>query len=106
MGAQHADAGQVMPAERVAHSAIRYHHFATTTRQVSIRNTGTNTLWVSFDRMAWFDVAAGTSFDDRVSVAGFWFCTQLGKTSFVVNGLSLNVLDLKTPAPTDEEQGV
>jgi hypothetical protein len=101
----HADAGQVMPAERVARAAIRYHKFLTTTRQVSIRNTGTNTLWVSFDHMAWFDVAAGTSFDDRISASGFWFCTQLGKTSFVVNGLSLNLLDLKTPAPTDEELG-
>jgi len=94
-----------MPAERVARPAIRFHKFLTATRQVSIRNTGTNTLWVSFDRTAWFDVAAGTSFDDRISAGGFWFCTQLGKTSFVVNGLSLNLLDLKTPAPTDEELG-
>ena len=105
MAAHHADAGQVMPAERVARAVIRYHKFPTATRQVSIRNTGTNTLWVSFDRQAWFDVAAGTSFDDRVSVSGFWFCTQLGKTLFVVNGLSLNLLSLEIPSPTDEELG-
>src|SRR3990172_11194511 len=105
MAAHHADAGQVMPAERVARAVIRYHKFPTATRQVSIRNTGTNTLWISFDRQAWFDIAAGTSFDDRISAAGFWFCTQLGQTLFVVNGLSLNLLDLKTPAPTDEELG-
>lgn len=92
-----------MPAERVARAAIRFHKFQTSTRQVSIRNTGTNTLWVSFDRHAWFDIAAGTSFDDRVSIAGFWFCTQLGRTTFVVNGLSLNLINLETPTPTDEE---
>lgn len=106
MAAHHgADAGQVMPVERIARAAVRFHAFQTTTRQVSIRNTGTNTLWVSFDRQAWFDIAAGTSFDDRVSVLGFWFCTQLGKTSFVANGISLNVLKLEIPTPTDKELG-
>jgi hypothetical protein len=99
----HADAGQAMPAECVARAAVRYHKFETSTRQVSMRNTGTNTLWISFDRETWFDVAAGTSWDDRVTVAGFWYCTQLGMTAFVVNGLSLNHIDFKAAAPTDDE---
>lgn len=103
MAAHHADAGQSMPAALVARPVIRYHRFVTTTRQVSLRNTGTNTLWVSFDHSTWFDIAAGTSFDDRVSEIGFWYCTQLGITSFVVNGLSMNLIKREVPEPTDEE---
>lgn len=93
-----------MPAELVATRVIRHHRFTTATRQISLRNTGTNTLWVSFDRKSWFDVAAGTSFDDRFIVPGFWHCTQLGRTSFVVNGVSMNLLDAEVPEPTDEER--
>ena len=52
-------------ADLVARAAIAHHAFAVPTRQVSIRNTGTNTLFVSFDHSNWFDIAAGTSFDDR-----------------------------------------
>ena len=104
MGAEHADAGQPMPADPVATPVIRYCKFATATRQISLRNTGVNTLWISFDRKTWFDVACGTSWDDRVSVNGFWFCTQVGVTAFVVNGLAQNVIrDLAFPAPTAEE---
>lgn len=105
MGADHADAGQPMPADLVACSTVRYHAFPSTTRQVSLRNTGVNTLWVSFDRVAWFDVAAGTSFDDRFIVRGFWYCTQLGTTLFVVNGVALNYIGLSIPVPTQAEQG-
>lgn len=86
------DSGRPMPADLVADATLRYHRFETATRQISMRNTGTNTLWVSFDKSHFFDVACGTSFDDRVNVNGFWFCTQLGRTSFVVNALSLNLL--------------
>jgi hypothetical protein len=103
LAAHHADAGQAMPAECVARAAIRFHRFETATRQVSMRNTGTNTLWISFDRKTWFDVAAGTSWDDRVTVMGFWYCTQLGMSTFVVNGISLNQIETKTPTPTDKE---
>lgn len=106
MGADHADAGQPMPAELVAGAAVRYHAFPSTTRQVSLRNTGVNTLWVSFDRTSWFDVAAGTSFDDRFIVRGFWYCTQLGTTLFVVNGVALNVVGIEVPTPTAEERDV
>lgn len=105
MAAHHADAGQPMPAELVARPAIRYHGFQTATRQISLRNTGVNTLWMSFDRKNWFDVACGTSWDDRVNASGFWYCTQVGVTSFVVNGLTLNSIQLDLPKPTDEEQG-
>jgi|HubBroStandDraft_6_1064221.scaffolds.fasta_scaffold1091142_2 hypothetical protein len=90
MAAEHADAGRPMPAEVVASSEIECYRFRSSTRQVSIRNTGTNTLWLSFDAENWFDVAAGTSFDDRFVVDRFWYRTQLGRTSFVVNGVSLN----------------
>lgn len=92
-----------MPAELVARARLRYHKFPTATRQISLRNTGVNTLWMSFDRVSWFDVACGTSWDDRVSTNGFWFCTQVGVTSFVVNAIALNVTKLETPEPTAEE---
>lgn len=92
-----------MPAELVARSAVRYHKFVTATRQISLRNTGVNTLWMSFDRSSWFDVACGTSWDDRVSTGGFWYCTQVGITSFVVNAIALNVTKLETPEPAPEE---
>lgn len=82
-----------MPAELVADAQIKYYRLATTSRQVSLRNTGVNTLWVSFDRICWFDVACGTSWDDRVNVPGFWFCTQVGTTTAVVNVLALNYID-------------
>lgn len=103
MSADHADAGQVMPADLRASSNVRYHKFTTATRQVSVRNTGTNTLWLSFDRTNWFDVAAGTSFDDRITARGFWYCTQLGRTSFVVNGVALNVIKDAPTQPKTEE---
>lgn len=103
MADHHADAGQPMPAERTATAAIRYHKFETATRQVSMRNTGCNTLWFSFDRSSWFDCAAGTSWDDRIAVTGFWFCTQLGATSFVVNGVALNMVVSRAPLPVPEE---
>lgn len=92
-----------MPAELVAGSKARYHSFATATRQISLRNTGVNTLWVSFDNEHWFDVACGTSWDDRVNVPGFWYCTQVGRTSLVVNGLALNQLPKPPPAPRADE---
>lgn len=93
-----------MPAELVASAKLRYHKLPTTTRQISLRNTGVNTLWLSFDKVRWFDVACGTSWDDRVNVPGFWFCTQLGETSVVINGLALNRLDDPVPQPDEDEQ--
>ena len=93
-----------MPAELIARSAIRYHGFETATRQISLRNTGVNTLWLSFDHENWFDVACGTSWDDRVSATGVWYCTQVGVTTFVVNALALNTIKTNFPAPTDAEK--
>lgn len=85
-----ADAGAPMPADLVADAEVREHKFPTGTRQVSLRNTGTNTLWISLDDGEnWFDVAAGTSWDDRVSVNKLMHCTQLGATRFVVIGIAL-----------------
>jgi hypothetical protein len=92
-----------MPAELVAGAKLRYHKLATSSRQISLRNTGVNTLWLSFDKQRWFDVACGTSWDDRVNVPGFWYRTQVGKTSFVVNGLALNKLEGAHPMPESEE---
>jgi hypothetical protein len=103
MGVEHADAGKPMPVELVAAAAIRYHAFVTATRQISLRNTGVNTLWLSFDRKRWFDVACGTSWDDRVNAKGFWYRTQLGKTAFVVNGLALNAFKEVLPEPATDE---
>lgn len=92
-----------MPADLVASARTRYHRLDTASRQVSLRNTGVNTLWVSLDRQRWFDVACGTSWDDRINVPGFWYCTQVGTTSFVVNGLALNQLADGPPAPTEDD---
>lgn len=92
-----------MPAELVASAKLRYHKLPTSARQISLRNTGVNTLWLSFDKSNWFDVACGTSWDDRVNAAGFWFCTQVGETSFVVNGLALNFVKADPPEPEPEE---
>jgi hypothetical protein len=92
-----------MPGEIRTDAKVRYHKFSTATRQISLRNVGVNTLWVSFDRQHWFDIACGTSFDDRVNVKGMWYRTQLGQTRFVVNGLQLNMTDEAVPEPTEDE---
>lgn len=85
-----ADAGEPMSAVLVASVEVKHHKFTSVTRQVSLRNTGTNTLWLSLDDgKNWFDVAAGTSWDDRVTVQEMAYCTQLGRTRFVVIGLAL-----------------
>lgn len=103
MEARYADTGRPMLTALIARRAVRYHAFETNTRQVMIRNTGTNTLWISFDNTTWFDVAVGAAWDDRLMATGFWFCTQLGMTTFVVNGLSLLLLENKVPTPSDDE---
>jgi hypothetical protein len=89
-----ADAGEPMSAVLIASAKVKHHEFPALTRQVSLRNTGTNTLWLSLDEgQSWFDVACGTSWDDRVSMRDLWYCTQLGKTRFVVIGLALMSTD-------------
>lgn len=103
MADQHADTGRPMPAELAADAQVRFHRLATASRQISLRNTGVNTLWVSFDRSRWFDVACGTSWDDRVNVLGFWFRTQIGTTTAVVNALGLNYVAEGIPSPMPEE---
>jgi hypothetical protein len=85
-----ADAGEPMPAVLTADADVREHVFPAITRQVSLRNTGTNTLWLSLDAgKTFFDLACGTSWDDRVCVKKIWYCTQLGVTRFVVIGIAL-----------------
>lgn len=84
-----ADAGEPLPAVLVADATVRRYEFSALTRQVSLRNTGTNTLWFSLDNKTWIDVACGTSWDDRVSLRVLWYCTQLGKTRFALIGIAL-----------------
>ena len=99
-----ADAGEPMSKPIVASPAIESHEFPALTRQVSLRNVGTNTLWISIDRgRRWFDVACGTSWDDRVSIRELRHCTQVGKTRFVVIGISL--LDPSESMVDDEDTG-
>lgn len=84
----------------IARSKVQHHKFSALTRQISLRNTGTNTLWLSLDKgVSWFDVACGTSWDDRVSIRELWYCTQLGRTRFVVIGLAL--IDLEQVGQDD-----
>ena len=88
--AAHADAGKPMPAFLEAGTTKKRHTFVTATRQVAVRNTGVNTLWLSFDdSTTWHDVACGTSWDDRVKDDGFLYMTQTGWTTFVVIALQL-----------------
>jgi hypothetical protein len=83
-----------LSANLIAGPTIKHHEFPALTRQVSLRNTGTNTLWLSLDNgKIWFDVACGTSWDDRAVVRDLWYCTQTGKTRFVVIGLALMSTD-------------
>ena len=98
-----ADAGRPMLADLVAEPRVKYFKFATATRQISLRNTGTHILWISFTKKTWVDVAAGTSLDDKIICNGLWFCTQTGSTSFLVNGIALNQLTDTLPSPTDDE---
>lgn len=99
-----ADSGRPMPDVKTAMPRLRYVKFSSATRQVSLRNVGVNTLWMSFDKQKWHDVACGTSWDDRVSVSGFWYCTQVGKTRFVVIGVRLCTPEAEVlPTPTEEE---
>jgi hypothetical protein len=84
-----ADAGVPMSAVLIASSKVERHRFPSITRQVSLRNTGTNTLWISLDEENWIDIACGTSWDDRVTVRELWHCTQVGRTQFVMIGLAL-----------------
>jgi len=87
-----ADAGAPLSKVLEATAKVRRHEFPVLTRQVSLRNTGTNTLWISIDendQKTWFDVACGTSWDDRVRIKELWYCTQVGRTSFIVIGVAL-----------------
>lgn len=100
-----ADAGEPMCMVLVATPKIARHAFPTSTRQISLRNTGTNTLWISFDRRSWVDIACGTSLDDRVIVEQIWYCTQVGTTRFVVIGLALLSTDpSQAPRDTGKDQ--
>jgi len=52
-------------------------------KEVNIRNVRMNTLWISLDGHAEFDVASGTSFDARLEFDGFWARTKFGVTKVV-----------------------
>lgn len=89
-----ADAGDPMSATLVASANVQYHKFPAVTRQVSLRNNGTNTLWYSTDKgESWNDVACGTSWEDRVTIDELWYCTQVDFTEFAVAGLTLIGID-------------
>lgn len=53
-------------------------------RELAIRNTGTNTLWISVDGKTWYDVACGTSWDSRMEFELFHARTKIGVTTLVV----------------------
>ena len=50
-------------------------------KELAVRNTGMNTLWISFDGIVWWDVASGTSFDIRAELEFFYAKTKIGVTS-------------------------
>lgn len=84
-----ADAGVPMAAMLHSRAEPQRHVFPAQTRQVSLRNTGTNTLWLSFDQQTWVDVACGTAWDERVLTREVWHCTQVDETLVAVIGLTL-----------------
>jgi len=95
-----ADAGAPMTTILHSNAVPQRYVFPAQTRQVSLRNTGTNTLWLSLDQQTWFDVACGTAWDERVLTCGtawdehaltraLWHCTQVGTTITAVVGLTL-----------------
>lgn len=97
-----ADAGEPLSKNLIASAEVKHYKFAALTRQVSLRNTGTNTLWLSLDDgESWFDVACGTSWDDRAVVRELWYCTQVGRTRFVVIGLALMGTDVDPVADAE-----
>ena len=52
-------------------------------KEINVRNVGMNTLFISLDGKAEFDVASGTSFDARLEFEGFWVRTKFGVTKVV-----------------------
>ena len=78
-----------MQKSEVATPAVRSLKFEVETRQLSIRNTGVNTLWFTFDGEVWFDLACGTSWDDRIIVKEMQYKTQTGRTAFIATGVRL-----------------
>lgn len=54
------------------------------TREVTLRNVGRNTLWFSVDGgLHWADVAVGTNFDLRMEAPKVLFRTEVGRTRVV-----------------------
>jgi hypothetical protein len=99
-----ADAGEPMSAVLIASAKVKRHEFPALTRQVSLRNTATNTLWISLDQRNWIDVACGTSWDERVTIREMWYCTQVGRTRFVVIGLALMSMEFSSTEDRDSGQ--
>lgn len=89
MSQHNSDSGEPMPGDVISTVKQAFHAFPAPTRYVSLRNTGPNTLWVSLDGERWFDVACGTSWDERVRVDGIHHRTQTGRTFFAVVGIAL-----------------
>ncbi len=91
MGITHADSG--LPRVLNGSSTPEEQRFDLlgSTRAISLRNTGGESLWVSFDRREWFDVPSGTSWGSHAVARYFWHCTQIGETSFVVNRVDVGL---------------
>ena len=91
MGVIHADSGMPQILNGTATAEEKYFDCVHDSRALSLRNTGGETLWVSPDRKEWFDIPAGTSWGSHSVFKGFWHCTQLGETTFVVNHVDLGL---------------
>ena len=102
MGVSHADSGAPLVVNGGASEAEGYCDLGGQTRAISLRNLGGESLWISWDRVQWFDVPSGTSFGSHAVVAGFWHCTQIGETWFVVNRVDLDI-DVRPQAPSPQE---
>lgn len=108
----YSDTGRPMQRHEVATPEVGSIVFDDETRQLSIRNTGVNTLWFTFEDptkqyvvvdeetgkaigtrdAVWFDLACGTSWDDRIITKHMRFRTQTGVTTFIAMGVRLHTL--------------
>jgi hypothetical protein len=58
--------------------------FGMRAKEITLRNVGCNTLWVSLDGKVWHDVACGTSWDQRLEADYFYIRTKVGTTKVVI----------------------
>lgn len=52
---------------------------------LTLRNNGTNTVWISWNGRRWFDIAVGTSYECDQETCHLHYCTQMGRSLLTAN---------------------